>query len=297
MLYTAFNGSGWVSERSPRAWERTHQTKSYLTAQKQNHTIMKKTLFIGVLALMVSNVQALSLDDALYAGISNEVAEDVSLTTDGAVSFNSSTAIFTVDTTALVNAYKEGEYIELAYLSDEGGYVFGFGGMCEDDSIEIRGLGNKTPGDNTVYTYATPITLTVSQISSSDYLTLTLRGLAEDGGGPAYGRYAYDVQLAGNNSRFTGYRHWTSFSGDPKREELEAMGYEWDNLWLNTDIVGSYHVFDQALTANSKDLKALESAAGTAYVASAPAIPEPTTATLSLLALAGIAARRRRTSR
>jgi len=295
MLYTAFNDSEQVSKCTPRAGERTHLTKSSLTLQKkQALTIMKKTLFIGVLALLVSNVQALSLSDALYAGVGNEVAEDVSLTTDGTVAFNSTTAIFTVDTSALVNSYKEGEYIELAYISDEGGYVFGFGGMCEDDSIEIWGLGNKNPGENTVYIYATPITLAMSQISSSDYLTLTLRGLAEDGGGTAYGRYAYDVHLAGSNSRFTGYRHWTSISGGPKREELEAKGYEWDDLWLNTDIVGAYHVFGQALTASSADLKALESAAGTAYLAATPAIPEPTTATLSLLALAGLAARRRR---
>lgn len=252
---------------------------------------MKKTLFIGALGLMLNNVQALSLDDALYAGVGDDVTEDVSLVTDGTVEFNSTTAIFTIDTAALGAAYKEGEYVELAYMSDDGGYVFGFGAMFENDYIEIWGLGNKNPGENTVYVYAKPINLAVNQILSSDYLTLTLRGLAEDGGGPAYGRYAYDVQLAGDNSRYIGYRHWTSVSGGPKREEMEAMGYEWDDLWLNTDVVGAYHVFGEALTMGSADLKALEAAAGEAYLA---AIPEPTSATLSLLALAGLAARRRR---
>lgn len=55
------------------------------------------------------------------------------------------------------------------------------------------------------------------------------------------------------------------------------------------DSVASSYYFDSYMGGNEADMKALANAAATA----AP-IPEPTTATLSLLALAGLAARRRR---
>lgn len=55
------------------------------------------------------------------------------------------------------------------------------------------------------------------------------------------------------------------------------------------DSVASSYYFDSYMGGNEADMKALANAAATA----AP-LPEPTTATLSLLALAGLAARRRR---
>ncbi len=61
-----------------------------------------------------------------------------------------------------------------------------------------------------------------------------------------------------------------------------------DALTFGDSVASSYY-FDSYMGGNEADMKALANAAATA----AP-IPEPTTATLSLLALAGLAARRRR---
>lgn len=68
---------------------------------------------------------------------------------------------------------------------------------------------------------------------------------------------------------------------------LRGQGLSFSTVVFDSDIVTEGYVFNQVVTAETA--KALGQAA-----AAAALIPEPTTATLSLLALAGLAARRRR---
>lgn len=69
-------------------------------------------------------------------------------------------------------------------------------------------------------------------------------------------------------------------------------------LTLHSDIVAASYFFDERLENNETDYKTLAAAAAGAAIPVTESwtriIPEPTTATLSLLALAGLAARRRR---
>lgn len=68
---------------------------------------------------------------------------------------------------------------------------------------------------------------------------------------------------------------------------LRGQGLSFDTVVLDKSIVTDAYIFNQVVTAD--EAKALGQAA-----AEAALVPEPTTATLSLLALAGLAARRRR---
>ena len=71
-------------------------------------------------------------------------------------------------------------------------------------------------------------------------------------------------------------------------------------LTLHSEIVAASYFFDDRLAYNDADYKALAAAAAGAAIPATEGwtrvIPEPATATLSLLALAGLAARRRRAS-
>jgi Leucine-rich repeat (LRR) protein len=68
---------------------------------------------------------------------------------------------------------------------------------------------------------------------------------------------------------------------------LQVLDLSYNTVVFNSDIVTKGYVFNQVVTA--AEAKALGTAA-----AKAALVPEPTTATLSLLALCGLAARRRR---
>ncbi len=73
-----------------------------------------------------------------------------------------------------------------------------------------------------------------------------------------------------------------------KSDTVDASTINYDNLLVHSDIfpVDAVYVYNQVLEGDT-----LTAASKAAYGA---AIPEPATATLSLLALAGLAARRRR---
>lgn len=81
-----------------------------------------------------------------------------------------------------------------------------------------------------------------------------------------------------------------TFSDNTKSELYGTnTGFMWstgsgsvNNLYINEDYVDTVYLFNQAIDSE------------TAFKLNAAAIPEPTTAALSLLALAGLAARRRR---
>ena len=72
---------------------------------------------------------------------------------------------------------------------------------------------------------------------------------------------------------------------------LRGQGLTYSSVVFDSNIVTNTYVFNQVVTA--EEAKSLGKAAATAALQSG-AVPEPTTATLSLLALAGLAARRRR---
>lgn len=69
---------------------------------------------------------------------------------------------------------------------------------------------------------------------------------------------------------------------------LRGTGLSYSTIVFDSEIVTEGYVFNQVVTT-AEEAKALGQAAATAAL-----VPEPTTATLSLLALAGLAARRRR---
>lgn len=72
---------------------------------------------------------------------------------------------------------------------------------------------------------------------------------------------------------------------------LRGQGLTYSSEVFDSDIVTDTYVFNQVVTA--EEAKSLGKAAAMAALSSV-AVPEPITATLSLLALAGLAARRRR---
>lgn len=85
--------------------------------------------------------------------------------------------------------------------------------------------------------------------------------------------YAYVHNSDGSTDKYTGTNRFN------KKPFTNITG-----VVVNSVAVGSIDVYDSAMSVEEIEKIAL----------SAPAVPEPTTATLSLLALAGLAARRRR---
>ncbi len=79
--------------------------------------------------------------------------------------------------------------------------------------------------------------------------------------------------------------------GGDYNTSLRGTGLTYSSVVFDSDIVTDTYVFSQVVTA--EEAKSLGKAAAMAALSSV-AVPEPTTATLSLLALAGLAARRRR---
>ncbi len=73
---------------------------------------------------------------------------------------------------------------------------------------------------------------------------------------------------------------------------LRGQGLSFSTIAFDSALVTEGYVFNQVVT--TAEAKALGLAAAAATLAPAPSVPEPTTATLSLLALTGLAARRRR---
>lgn len=250
---------------------------------------MKKQLFtiscIFVAAQLAGATDAtLSLDDALYKGVGSEVTQPVTVQPDtiGEVMFDNATFIFTVDAKALAAAADKysGQTIVLAYYESDW-YTQAY--AVQFDGEYIRTL----PGYLSEDTYKTVgnygVQIQSLEAEGLDTLGFTIRGLTTDGGGSVGIRYAYTATIG--NSSSSNYMNWRNNVKD------DFAANTINGLTLNEEFVTSYYLFGELLTeteARNLTKSAIESAP------TLSAVPEPTTATLSLLALAGLAARRRR---
>lgn len=248
---------------------------------------MKRSLYMTGLALagMCSTATGITLNDAVYSATGSGVKESVLVEN---VAFNNSTFTFTVDSAALVGAVEkyDGDSILLAALDSgyisEGthvdyytlAWVVTFNSSTNQLTFLPGYIYNGAFKDVGNYTCGT------STIEKAEVVSLTIRGLSKDGGGSVGIRYAFEGQIA--NSGFANYMNWRN----SEAEDFDGIYFE--AITNNTEFVSSYYLFDRVTTAAER--KELVNAAAEI----APSIPEPTTATLSLLALAGLAARRRR---
>lgn len=249
---------------------------------------MKTTsVIISAILGICQTASALTLDDAICSGSGGDVKEIV---TFNEIPFADASLTFTLDAAALIAAADEyeGQSVVLGYATAEivaldpvQPYVTFAFFASYDDNDSVRFNATFAAGD----TPKSPPTgggsvFSVDTISAQDNLAFTLYGLL-----PVSIRLEYKWQGAVlPNSTFSSYLYgWKNYTA-------EAFdGIVFSSLHLNTEFVNSYYIFDQAAT-DADAIKITHAAAA----AAPPIIPEPTTATLSLLALAGLAARRRR---
>ncbi len=226
----------------------------------------------------------LSLDDASYTGIYPSLTESISILD---VQFASATYIFTLDGAALAAAADkyDGQTLLMSGMSsgyESGGTHIAYYTMAwaiEFDAGTLRFL----PGyiNNGSFKSVGNSGYSAASIEKAEVVCLTIRGLTKDGGGSVGVRYAFEGQI-GNNG-FMNYLNWRNST----EEDFAPIAIE--SLTLNTEFVSSYYLFDEVVT--STDRKALVAAAAT----EAPKlVPEPSTVSLSLLALVGLLMRQRR---
>ena len=142
---------------------------------------------------------------------------------------------------------------------------------ADDDSIKAWYAGTTNSGGNTAS--STNVASAKQTIDGKDYVILTLR---------------YDD--IGASTATKGVSLFTASSEIYEYHSQGSSSYDKvTSIYINTDLV-------KAVTIMTGEINDATAKAGVTNLAAAM-VPEPTTATLSLLALAGLAARRRRASR
>lgn len=244
------------------------------------------SVIISAILGICQTASALTLDDAIYSGSGGDVKEIV---TFNEIPFADASLTFTVDAAALTAAADKynGQSVVLGYATAEivaldpvqPYYTFAFFASY-DDNDSVRFNVTYAKGDTPSAPTDGGNVFPVDTISAQDSLAFTLYGLL-----PVSIRLEYKWNGAVlPNSTFSSYLcGWKNVTAE------DFDGIVFSSLHLNTEFVNSYYIFDQAATdaeANKITLAAADAAP--------PIIPEPATATLSLLALAALAARRRR---
>ncbi len=243
---------------------------------------MKKTIITAALCLgLTSGAMADSaLDDAitltdLTAGGHQTFTQDSSKdyaysTQDGNYQQFTMTAVFdskTLLSTLATASNGSGKAVELAIGEAGSRLGIGFNVTTTDDGVKT--LQAVAQAGQSSHTVIPTIDLT-DLLNSNDTIVLTM---TTGSAGTSLYLYNPETETVSTSGTQGGY-HYSSTT---------AYDHVWvDNAWGGA--VNSIYLFDTIQTPN--EILAISKAAAT--------VPEPTTATLSLLALAGLAARRRR---
>ncbi len=247
---------------------------------RNTHYKMKKTLITAALALgFAGSAFAVSLEDAVASKTSNFSVgalwqTGVSLSTDdGGAQQWTMTVVFSYDK-LVQNVTSDAGQKAVEILRGSGDNKFGIGFRTLDNDIVAV---SQAGGAGQAYSTSA----SVSGLAYEGKVAVTLVGAA--GGATMY-------TLAGTGES-------VSDNGGAKSGLVYSNHNYLNNIWLESPVgnaVEAIYVFDEKMT--SDEVLAISQAA-VGYVAPVEPganIPEPTTATLSLLALAGLAARRRR---
>lgn len=269
---------------------------------------MKKTI-ITLLALAGAAMGAEpSLENAVYSSV-GQVNETTTLSGQGSSSF---TLTYTLNVRSLDNIKLTGattaEFKNYSLVSLSGGAGIHVGTALGYSSIMLDDAGNKVNENGTRYVRAwgvfqDAVAATTGGTHSGSYYggnnlieagtndATTFEEMAQADDLSSIANIVV-TQVHTNTSKSELFT--TLFYTDGTTKQFEASNTDlkwsdgfgnWSSLGVNTDLVSSVYLFSGVVT--KEDAQTLNALA-------AAAVPEPTTATLSLLALAGLAARRRR---
>ncbi|MBR5876753.1 MAG: PEP-CTERM sorting domain-containing protein [Akkermansia sp.] len=270
---------------------------------------MKKTI-IALMALGTCAMGATTLSDAVYSAVGNNVNEETAITGSG-----SFTVTYTLDVTALDKLKLTGatldEFKNYSLISVSGaGTDKHVGSALGYSSVRIDDNGNIVQSGGTAYVKAwgifqQAIVATDNGIHSGNYYggnnlitanPVTLEGMtAADDLSKLNSISVTQVHTDGTSSAIYTTLIWEDNTVNTFTATNTSLKWSsnntgvfgaWDYLGVNTELVNSVYLFSD--TVNADTAWSLNTAAAAALV------PEPTTATLSLLALAGLAIRRRR---
>ncbi len=259
---------------------------------------MKKSLFFALCTAAVCAAHAESIDSTVkpaYSGVAIGTYEASTSTADIAITDQDGNAftvdanrrfavVYTLNPAALQQAMSETSDVALATIENNR--------MNWTLAVTSTGITFKTAAYGAVATTADHWDVNVNSgypsvnistgLSSIDWTTITRAALTMS-------YYDSGTQLLLTLEDENG--GYTSYAGE--NTSFRATGgnnYAPTELTVNGDIIYSAYVYDNT----SLDTDANRIALSKQAMALVPAVPEPATATLSLLALAGLAARRRR---
>ena len=253
---------------------------------------MKKTL-VALLALAsvasAASLTTIATMDELVAAATHNNATKVDNMSVTTYSFGDGSYIGGITLDALNNALQDSsKYITIAAwvnMSDTNGVesIFGYG-------AQSNGFKFCTNGSGLQYTAkGVADRETVGAGLAAD--TWTLVGISVKGGtAAANGKY---VAGTGNNNFWTRNLGGMALPGEADQTFAIGSGNSGNaRETFNGQIAGLTIFVSDSLIGGVNDITSIMGTTAPEYVA--PSVPEPTTATLSLLALAGLAARRRR---
>lgn len=234
-----------------------------------------------------------TMDQLVGAATSNSATkvDDMSVTT---YSFSDGAYIGGITLAALNNALQDSsKYITIAAwvnMSDTNGVeaIFGYGAQQNGFKFCTNGAGLQYTAKGVADKDTANVGLTAN--------TWTLVGISFKGGTDAANGAKYIAGTA-NNNYFT--RNLGGFGLPGETDQTFAIGSGNSGNareTFNGQIAGLTIFTSDSVIAGVNDVTAIMGTTAPKSLA-APSVPEPTTATLSLLALAGLAARRRRASR
>ena len=275
MLYDDSCQLGAGLSASRRAWERVPLHELSKTVNNQFYLNMKKTI-IALIAL---------------ASIAMAETADLKVGTTTESTWTSGVTFNLPDTTPLT----------LTFTSISGaGNMVGTGFTSTGDNLLSPKIGFEKNADNVIdYSAYIDIAFTLSADNSAlesavyqlDVLTLNLKAVTSGGGSHSNGIGAMDILLLDSANTETVFASATpSVSGTGTSATLTLS----NGIALDKEQSFVLRITRHNPTTAAQGYVAITG--GSVTYSTAP-IPEPTTATLSLLALAGLAARRRRASR
>ncbi len=267
---------------------------------------MKKTLLLAVALCpgVASTASAMSLTDAVYSdtAITSSTSKSVDLSTLWTSSSDDFTLTFTLNSTALGLFGKENLHTETTetpintLISVTGTnnlkYGLAIGSVNYGNTVHngIVGMFNKDAATvDTVRSYSGDVKYTLSN-NASDPHPSNLSSISVANIVSAAVTFTCDGTTAATVYLTLVDKDGTSTTYYGSNEDLRTsagLGNDLASLGIRTEYISSVYLMSGIATAT--EATAMNSAA-----IAAVAVPEPTTATLSLLALAGLAARRRR---
>lgn len=218
------------------------------------------------------------MKDAVYSGTGADVTNTIDISE---VSLHPSTVLVMLDIDEVLSAREkyENEVMDLIFFDNNNESLLspGFTIQFDPDYMWIRPSyitsdGEMKQKNNELVHW--------SFVEKADYVAFFIRGLVPSSSSSTYaGSYSLSFVVPGAGTT----TNYVSAGYGASSAQLSTLS-------LNTELISSYYVFDEVDTIDNTRNLAIEAS----KVSDTPAVPEPTTATLTLLALAGLAARRRR---